>query len=113
MNVDFKDLPELGRLVPGALGSLFSMFMTKDSYPRKISTFFGGVAASYYATPYGVKVTGFDTGLMGFLLGFFGMAIIQSCFEGWKKFDVSIILRDGARQVLRLPAIPKSEDGSK
>lgn len=106
--MDFKDLPELGRLIPGALGSLFSMFMTKDSYPRKISTFFGGVAASYYGTPYGVKVTGFDTGLTGFLLGFFGMAIIQSFLEGWQKFDLSIVIRDTFRQILRLP--PKVDE---
>lgn len=101
--MDLKDVPELGRIVPGALGSLFSMLLAKESIPKMLFTFLGGVAIAYYATPYTVKVTGFDVGLSGFLLGFFGMAVIISFFESWKKFDLSTVFRDALRQILRLP----------
>ncbi len=41
--------------------------------------------------------------MVGFLLGLFGMAVVASVFLGWEKLDVSIILRDALRQLLRLP----------
>jgi hypothetical protein len=98
--MELKDLLDLGgRLTPGALGSLFSMLLTTDGYPRKIVSFFGGVAAAYYATSYTIRVTGFNEGLSGFLLGFFGMAVLNSFMDTWKKFDLTSVIR----QLLRLP----------
>jgi pilus assembly protein TadC len=102
--------PEAAKFVPGAVGSLFSMLWIKEHYARMIVMFFGGVAFSYYASTYTVRVTGFDTGIAGFLLGLFGMSIIASLFAGWQKLDISIILRDTLRSFLRLPPAPKEEN---
>lgn len=103
--MDLKDLPELAKLIPGALGSLFSMLWVKATPLKKLIMFFGGVAISYYGGEYTVKASGLDLAAARFLLGLFGMSLIASLFEGWAKLDMSVIMRDVIRQVLRLPPI--------
>lgn len=101
--MNWHELPEITKVVPGALGSLFSMLWLKETLGRRISMFFGGVTIAFYGTPYAAKVTNFDNGIAGFLLGLFGMSLVASLFQGWQKLDMSIILRDTLRSLLRLP----------
>lgn len=101
--------PEVFKLIPGAFGSLFSMLFIKGSVPRLVFMFLGGSIAAYYATPYTAKVTGFDVGISGFLLGLFSMSLISSLFEGWKKLDLSAIVKETLRHYLRLPPEQKND----
>jgi len=106
--MDFKDIPELAKLIPGALGSLFSMFWIRNHWLRMFGMFFGGVVLSYYATDYVVKLTGFPGGLAGFLLGIFGMSIVASIFDGWGKLKLHEIFNEFLRARLKLP--PPAKD---
>ncbi len=85
------------------IGSLVSMLFIVDTWPRKIVMFLAGSGFALYGTPDASRITGLANGLAGFLLGLFGMAVVASVFIGWQKLDMSIILRDALRQILRLP----------
>lgn len=101
--MNFNDYPEVSSAAPGVLGSLFSMLWINDTWPRKLVMFFAGAALARLGTHDVARISGLNDGLIGFLLGLFGMAITASVFAGWAKLDMSVILRDALRQVLRLP----------
>lgn len=101
--MNLHDYPDIERAAPGTLGSLVSMLFIVDKWPRKLVMFAAGVAFARFGTDDAVRMTGLTSGLTGFLLGLFGMAVVASVFAGWSKLDMSVILRDALRQLLRLP----------
>lgn len=91
------------KALPGILGSAFAtMFFHEPSTPRRVGMFLAGAAVSWYGADWMAVRTGMDEGFSGFLLGLFGMAIIQKIFELWTTFDLGPILRDWIRKILGL-----------
>lgn len=58
---------------------------------QRFTSFFGGGAGAYYGTPYMQSTMGTDSGLTGFLLGLFGMALVS------KLFDAIAVMNFGER----------------
>jgi hypothetical protein len=91
------------KALPGVLGSAFAtMFFNEPSKIRRVGMFLAGAVVSWYGAAWMADKTGMDQGFAGFLLGLFGMALIQKIFEAWKTFDLGPILRDWLRRILGL-----------
>ena len=98
---DLNNLPpDLGKHVAGPAGSLFALLWLKGSWPRKCAMFIGGWALSLYGSPGAAEWLGFSEGFTGFLLGLFGMAIVDKVFEVWVQMDFGTILKDWIRKRL-------------
>lgn len=98
--------PELGKAVPGAVGSLFSLFWIKETWPRRLAMFLGGSALSMYGTDDAARLTGLNGGFTGFLLGLFGMAMAGKLFEAWGRLELGSIVGDWLRKIAGLPPKP-------
>lgn len=93
------------KAVPGFLGSAFAaLFFKEPNWWRRIGIFLAGGALSWYASAWIAGKSGMDAGLSGFLVGLFGMTVVQKTFDLWASFDLSRILKDWTRKVLGLPA---------
>ena len=97
----FNDLPpDTDKFVAGPAGSLFALLWLKGTWPRKVAMFIGGWALSFYGAPGVATWLGFSEGFAGFLLGLFGMAIVDKMFEAWDVMDLGTILKDWLRKRL-------------
>jgi hypothetical protein len=98
------NLPESAlKEIPGVLGSAFAtMFFNEPSKFRRVGMFLAGAVVSWYGSDWMSTKTGMDQGFSGFLLGLFGMTLIQKLFEVWNTFDLGPILRDWLRKILGL-----------
>lgn len=100
-----QDLPpQIGQALPGVAGALVSLMFNKDAQPQRLALFLSGSITAYFGTPWAAKFSGLDTGLAGFLLGMFSMAVIARLFEAWQTLELTAILRDWVRKTLGLPA---------
>lgn len=89
----------LGELVPGALGSVVALPFIKGPWHVRLAMVFGGAALSFYAThPLAIWLDLIKSeGLIGFLVGLFGMAIVAKVYEIINSFEakaVAIGLKD-------------------
>lgn len=73
----------LSKFVAGVLGAAISMSFVKGTWKQKIVMAIGGVILACYGTPFIVSYFGLASadGLIGFLLGSFGMSFVQKAFE--------------------------------
>jgi ABC-type uncharacterized transport system permease subunit len=73
----------LSKFTAGVLGALVSMSFIKGSWKQKLVMAVGGVILSYYGTPFIVDFFNLVSadGLVGFMLGSFGMSLVQKTFE--------------------------------
>lgn len=94
-------------LIPGFLGSAGALLWLKDTWPRKLAMVCLGVATSYYASPFFSQVFSLDAGLSGFLVGLFGMSIVDSIFRTWENLGITKLIREFIRARLGLP--PKED----
>ena len=85
-----------GKLASGVVGSLVSMNFVAGSRAKKLSMAIGGSALSYYAsTPAAMFIeTPTAEGLVGFLLGLFGMAIMAKVYEVIQMIDAKQVAAD-------------------
>lgn len=96
------------KAIPGVLGSLFSaLFFKETSIVRMGGMFLAGVGTAWYIGPWAAARSGLPEGAAGFLVGLFGVAVIQKLFDVWSNADLGSILSDWIRKILGLP--PKTQ----
>lgn len=103
-NNNFQDLE---KLLPGLIGSVGALLWIKGSWPRRIAMVGLGSAASFYGAPHIATMFGMGEGLAGFLVGLFGMSVVDSIFRTWQDLGLTIIVREAIRT--RLGLSPKGE----
>lgn len=82
-------------LIPGAIGSLGAAILwIKGPWGRRIAMAALGAVASYYGAPYLATTLGMSEGLSGFLLGLFGMSVVDSIFKTWQERGLTDMIRD-------------------
>lgn len=65
----------------GVAGALISMRFLQGTFWSRVTMALAGSVLSYYAAAYVSQKTGLPEGLSGFLMGFFGMAIVSKAWE--------------------------------
>lgn len=73
----------IGNLVAGVFGAFVSLRFVQGTTTERVIMAIGGAALSYYATPHTATWLGMQhaEGLVGFLIGLFGMAITAKIYE--------------------------------
>ena len=94
---------EVQKLMPGVIGSIGAMLWINAPWPRRVSMVALGSAASYYGAQHLATMFGMGEGLSGFLLGLFGMSVVDSIFKTWADMGLTSILREFVRARLGLP----------
>ncbi|TRM53271.1 hypothetical protein YH64_009235 [Achromobacter sp. LC458] len=79
--MNIQDFDALAAKFAGVLGAAVSMRYLQGSWMARISMAASGSLGAYYAAPYLSEVLGIPEGLMGFLVGMFGMAIVSRAWE--------------------------------
>lgn len=79
----------VAKLLAGLAGSVVSLKFVQGTLIERLLMCLGGAAVSYYATtPVASWVNVPQTdGLIGFLIGLFGMAIVAKCYEVLQVLD--------------------------
>lgn len=82
------------KLIAGVAGAVVSLRFVQGSLTERISMCVGGAALSYYAaTPTALWVgLPHAEGLVGFLIGLFGMAIMAKVYEAIQATSAADIL---------------------
>lgn len=86
----------VGKLIAASAGALVSLRFVTGTVPERLCMACGGAAFSYYAsTPLALWI-GAPTaeGLVGFLIGLFGMAIAAKFYEGIMALDAGRAAND-------------------
>lgn len=97
--------PELREFAPGAAGSLVALPFLQGPWTVRVAMVIGGSALSFYGTkPMAsyMQVIGSD-GLIGFLIGLFGMAIVAKIHEliaALNVSDIGVALKEWIRKKL-------------
>lgn len=73
---------EIIKAVPGTVGAIVALRWIAGPPTQRVMALVGGVAASYYGSAHVASLMGTDTGLAGFMVGLFGMALASKVFEG-------------------------------
>lgn len=84
------------KLIASVLGAFVSLRFMQGTRTQRFTAFVGGAALSYYSVgPLGrwLQLTNTD-GLMGFLIGLFGMAIVFKLYEVIQLLDAQRIAVD-------------------
>ena len=97
-----KFLHDLERLLPGAIGSIGALLWIKGTWPRRIAMVGLGSAASYYGAQHVANLSGMGEGLAGFLVGLFGMSVVDSVFKTWQELGMTELVREFVRARLGL-----------
>jgi hypothetical protein len=84
--------PEILKAVPGTLGALVALRWISGTPMQRVTSFAGGVSAAYYGAPHVANLLGVETGLAGFLVGLFGMAIAAKVFEAIVSLNISAVV---------------------
>ena len=87
--------PEVKAVVPGVAGSLIAMFFLRRPLALMVGMFIGGCALSFFATTAiaeWLEVTKFE-GLVGFLTGLFGMALVAKIYDTIEAINANAVWR--------------------
>jgi hypothetical protein len=86
----------LTKLIPAVLGSLVSLRFVQGTWPERLLMAAGGAGMSYYATvPSAAWLQVQDAeGLVGFLIGLFGMAVVAKAYETFQALDAKMVAAD-------------------
>src|SRR5688572_7598567 len=93
MPFDFNIPPEISKHLAGTLGSLSALLWVKDTWPRRISMVFAGIAFSYFVAPMIAQWADLQPELSGYLTGLFGMAAVNKVFATWDVLDFGSMLK--------------------
>lgn len=88
--------PTLTKVIPAALGALVSLRFVQGTLPERLLMTAGGVSLSYYATPTSaawLQMTNAE-GLVGFVIGLFGMTLAAKVYEAVQALDATAIGKD-------------------
>lgn len=91
----FNDF-SVAKLVSGVAGAAVSMRFLAGSWPERITMALGGSVLSYFATSPVATWLNVQTaeGLVGFLIGLFGMAIVAKLYEVIHLMDAKRMAAD-------------------
>lgn len=96
-------MKELGQQIEtatsGVVGALVALRWIGGNPWQLASAFVGGVGLAWYATPEVARWFGVSQGLTGFLLGLFGMAVVNRIFEGIASIPIGKVLEKVLRKV--------------
>lgn len=95
--------PEVQNLMPGVIGSIGALLWINGTWPRRIAMVGLGSAASYYGAPHIATMFGMGEGLAGFLVGLFGMSVVDSIFRTWQGLGLTSLVREFIRARMGLP----------
>lgn len=96
-------LNELEKFIPGVVGSLGALLWIRGTWSRRIAMMALGSAASYYGAPHMAQLFTMGEGLAGFLVGLFGMSVVDSVFKTWQELGLTELVREFLRTKLGLP----------
>lgn len=106
---DLNLSPEsLAMKLAGLVGAVVSMGFLKGTLPERAFMALSGAALSFYAAPWAAGLTGLPEGLTGFLIGFFGMAILSKAWEWWQSAPVGVWLTTAIKQRLGIKDAPSA-----
>lgn len=89
------EIPDFKDLLPGALGSFGAAALwLKGPWGRRLTMAGLGSAASHYGAPYVATMLDMSPGWAGFLLGLFGMAVVDNIFKAWHERGFIETIRD-------------------
>lgn len=91
--MNFYDLPpDMGKHLAGPAGSAIALLWLKTTWYRGICMFAAGWALSVFCAPSVATWLNLAQGFTGFLLGLFGIAVVDKLFDTWNRFDASTLL---------------------
>lgn len=102
--------PEVSKIVPGVVGSAGALFWLQGTWPKKLGMFLLGASLSYMGTPYVADYFRLAEGFAGFLLGLFGMSLVDKIMETWKKFDLGATIKQAVDWFFGTPRAPKRDE---
>ena len=93
----------LGNLVAGIAGAFVSLRFVQGTLPERLTMAVGGAVLSYYATPPAASWLGMASaeGLVGFLVGLFGMAIVAKIYEAINAMPAAKMAADAWESIKR------------
>ena len=88
--------PGISKLLAGTMGAFVSLRFVQGSAIERAAMAAGGAAFSFYATPPTAILVGMANaeGLVGFLIGLFGMSIIAKVYEALHALDAPRMAAD-------------------
>lgn len=91
------------KLLAGLGGAVVSMQFVKGTKIERSVMVAGGIALSFYGTTPAAQFVGMSTaeGLVGFVIGMFGMSIVAKCYEAISAIDGKQIVDDVTDFILR------------
>ena len=92
--------PDVGKYLAGPAGSLIALMWIEGTWFRKIAMFAAGWVLSFYGSIHLANWLGFNEGFSGFLLGLFGMSIVDKMFTAWKELEMGSIISDWLKKKL-------------
>lgn len=100
-----EQLPDfsIAKLAAGLFGSVVSLKFVQGTILERALMCVGGAALSYYASTPVVAWVGLPNieGLVGFMIGLFGMAVVAKGYEVLQMLDAKTIAADGWEWVKR------------
>lgn len=102
--IDFSqyNLEGLATKLAGLAGAVVSMRFLQGTWKERVFRAAGGMAFSFYASPFLAKISGLPEGLSGFLLGLFGMALVSKAWEVIQTLPLGVLVIDGLRKLFRI-----------
>lgn len=96
----------------GVAGALVSMQFLQGAWPTRLAMASAGALLSYYAAAYVSGRTGLPEGLSGFLLGFFGMAVVSKLWDWLQSAPLGEWMTHAVRSVWAkwFPPAPPADD---
>lgn len=83
----------------GVAGALVSMQFLQGTFWSRLTMAGAGALLSYYAAPYASVKTALPEGLAGFLVGFFGMAVVSKLWEWLQAAPIGEWMTHAVRSV--------------
>lgn len=88
---DINNIDAVAVKLAGVAGALVSMRFLQGSWPARLSMAASGAVISYYAAPHLATQLGIPEGLTGFMVGFFGMAVVSKGWEVVQAFPIGLV----------------------
>jgi hypothetical protein len=95
--------PAITKLLPALIGSVISLRWVQGTWYERLLMVTGGAALSYFGTPWVTNQMQMADaqGLVGFLIGLFGMAMIAPLYEAIRAADIKPAVADLWDRVLK------------
>lgn len=81
-----------GVKLAGVAGALISMQFLRGTWRSRLAMAVSGAVLAYYASDYVSHRTGLPEGLTGFLVGFFGIAVVSKVWEWFQTAPLGELL---------------------